>query len=301
MQINRLFEIIYILLENKVVTASTLAERFNVSVRTIYRDIENLSSVGIPVYMSKGKGGGISILPDFILNKALLTEEEKQDILSSIRAVCAVSLNNEEQVKTLNKLNNILGENNSDWIEVDFSNWGNGEKEKCIFESIKSSILNKNILEFDYFSGKHESIKRMVYPLKLYFKGQSWYLYGFCKLRNDYRFFKLTRIKNIVITEDNFEMNCPDKIFNDNEYVFKEKMVRVKLQVSKKMAYRVYDEFEDIEELKNGDFVVSIEYPNGEWLYSYIYTFGEYAKVLEPLELKNQMKLKIKKMLNLYL
>lgn len=301
MQINRLFEIIYILLENKVVTASTLAERFNVSVRTIYRDIENLSSVGVPVYMSKGKGGGISILPDFILNKALLTEEEKKDILSSIRAVCAVSLNNEEQVKTLNKLNNILGENNSDWIEVDFSNWGNGEKEKHIFDRVKSSILNKNALEFDYFSGKHESIKRMVYPLKLYFKGQSWYLYGFCKLRNDYRFFKLTRIKNIVITDDNFEMNCPDKIFNDNEYVFKEKMVKVKLQVSKKMAYRVYDEFEEIEELENGDFVVSIEYPNGEWLYSYIYTFGEYAKVLEPLELKNQMKLKVEKMLNLYL
>lgn len=101
MQINRLFQIIYILLENKVVTAKALAERFNVSVRTIYRDIENLSSVGVPVYMSKGKGGGISILPDFVLNKALLTQEEKQDILSSIRAVSAVSLNNGETLKTL--------------------------------------------------------------------------------------------------------------------------------------------------------------------------------------------------------
>ena len=69
MQINRLFQIIYILLENKLVTAGELAERLNVSVRTIYRDIENLSSAGIPVYMSKGKGGGISILPDFIFNK----------------------------------------------------------------------------------------------------------------------------------------------------------------------------------------------------------------------------------------
>ncbi|MEG0295293.1 MAG: YafY family protein [Clostridium sp.] len=300
MQINRLFEIIYILLEKKIITAGELAERFNVSVRTIYRDIENLSSVGVPVYMSKGKGGGISILPDFILNKAVLTQEEKQDILSSIRAVCAVSLNNEEQIKTLNKLNNILGENNSDWIEVDFSNWENGEKEKYVFDSIKYSILNKNILVFDYFSSKHEGLKRTVCPLKLYFKGQSWYLYGFCKLRNDYRFFKLTRIKNIVISDENFEMKCPEKIFNDDN-VSKNSCVQVKLRISKSMAYRVYDEFEDVEELEDGDFVTSMCYPMGEWLYSYIYTFGEYAEVLEPVELRNQMKSKIKRMLESYL
>lgn len=300
MQINRLFQIIYILLENKVVTAGELAERFNVSVRTIYRDIENLSSVGVPVYMSKGKGGGISILPNFILNKALLTQEEKQDILSSIRAVCAVSLSNDDSLKTLNKLNNILGENNSDWIEVDFSNWANGEKEKYVFENIKSSILNKNIIVFDYFSSKHESIKRTVYPLKLYFKGQSWYLYGFCKLRNDYRFFKLTRIKNIVISNENFEVSYPDKIFKEDN-TFQQRLVNVKLRIAKGMAYRVYDEFEVVEELEDGDFIVNISYPMGEWLYSYIYTFGEYAEVLEPLELREHMRSKIERMLKVYL
>lgn len=93
-----------------------------------------------------------------------MTQEEKQDILSSIRAVCAVSLNKDESFKTLNKLNNILGDNNSDWIEVDFSNWGNGEKEKYIFESIKSSILNKNMEAFDYSSGKRECIRITVCP-----------------------------------------------------------------------------------------------------------------------------------------
>ena len=300
MQVNRLFQIIYILLENKQVTARELAERLNVSVRTVYRDIENLSSAGIPVYMSKGKGGGISILPDFILNKALLTEEEKQDILSSIRAVCAVSLNKDESSKTLDKLNNILGDNNADWIEVDFSNWANGEKEKYVFDNIKSSILNKNMVSFDYSSGKMECIRRTVCPLKLYFKGQSWYVYGFCKLRDDYRFFKLSRIKNIVISDEKFEINCPDKIFN-NENVFEKRLVNVKMKISKKMAYRVYDEFEDIEELENGDFIVKINFPMEEWLYSYIYTFGEYAEVLAPIELRNIMKSKFEKMLKSYL
>lgn len=220
--------------------------------------------------------------------------------LFSIRAVCAVSLNNDESLKTLNKLNNILGENNTDWIEVDFSSWGNGEKEKHIFENIKSSILNKNIIVFDYFSSKHECIERTVCPLRLYFKGQSWYLYGFCKLRNDYRFFKLTRIKNIVISDENFDISCPEKVLY-KDIVFKERIVNVKLKIAKEMGYRVYDEFEYIEELDSGDFIVRMSYPMGEWLYSYIYTFGEYAEVLEPSELRNKMKSKIERMLKIYL
>lgn len=173
MQVNRLFEIIYILLDKKVVTAKELAERFEVSQRTIYRDIETLSTAGIPVYMSKGKGGGISILPEFVLNKAVLTEEEKLEILSSIKAVNAVSFDDSDIEKVLKKLNNILGENDTDWIEVDFSNWGNAEREKEIFNILKSAILSKRIVNFDYMSGKGENIKREVYPLKLYFKGQS--------------------------------------------------------------------------------------------------------------------------------
>ena len=211
-----------------------------------------------------------------------------------------MSLNNDESLKTLNKLNNILGENNTDWIEVDFSSWGNGEKEKHIFENIKSSILNKNIIVFDYFSSKHECIERTVCPLRLYFKGHSWYLYGFCKLRNDYRFFKLTRIKNIVISDKNFDISCPEKVLY-KDIVFKERIVNVKLKIAKEMGYRVYDEFEDIEELDSGNFIVRMSYPMGEWLYSYIYTFGEYAEVLEPSELRNKMKSKIERMLKIYL
>lgn len=229
-----------------------------------------------------------------------MTQEEKQDILSSIRAVCAVSLNKDESFKTLNKLNNILGDNNSDWIEVDFSNWGNGEKEKYIFESIKSSILNKNMEAFDYSSGKRECIRITVCPLKLYFKGQSWYVYGFCNLREDYRFFKLSRIKNIVVSDEKFEIRCSDEIFNKKN-VFENRLVNVKMKISNEMAYRVYDEFEDIEELQNGDFIVKINFPMGEWLYSYIYTFGEYAEILQLVELRNAMRIKFEKMLKRYL
>lgn len=92
MQIHRLFQIVYILLDRKIVTAKELADYFEVSTRTIYRDVETLSGAGIPVYMNKGKGGGITLLPEFVLNKAVITEKEKEEILSSLNAIGAVSL-----------------------------------------------------------------------------------------------------------------------------------------------------------------------------------------------------------------
>ena len=296
MQVNRLFEIIYILLENKVVTAKNLAERFEVSQRTIYRDIETLSTAGIPVYMSKGKGGGISILPEFVLNKAVLTEEEKSEILSSIKAVNAVSFDNSDIEKVLKKLNNILGEDDTDWIEVDFSNWGNAEREKEIFNRLKFAILSKRIVNFDYMSGKGENIKREVYPLKLYFKGQSWYMYGYCKIRDDYRFFKLRRIKDLCISKEIFNIKLPETIMRKDN-IYKGNFTTLKMSISSKMAYRVYDEFENFKQLEDGSFIAEIKYPKGEWIFSYIYSFGEECEVLEPEEIRKEVKDKIKKML----
>ena len=296
MQVNRLFEIIYILLDKKVVTAKELAERFEVSQRTIYRDIETLSTAGIPVYMSKGKGGGISILPEFVLNKAVLTEEEKLEILSSIKAVNAVSFDDSDIEKVLKKLNNILGENDTDWIEVDFSNWGNAEREKEIFNILKSAILSKRIVNFDYMSGKGENIKREVYPLKLYFKGQSWYMYGYCKIRDDYRFFKLRRIKDLCISKETFNIKFLKNIMRKDN-IYEGKFITLKMRISSKMAYRVYDEFENFKQLEDGSFIAEIKYPKGEWIFSYIYSFGEECEVLEPEEIRKEVKDKIKKML----
>lgn len=296
MQVNRLFEIIYILLEKKLVTAKELAERFEVSQRTIYRDIETLSTAGIPVYMSKGKGGGISILPEFILNKAVLTEEEKLEILSSIRAFNAISFNAEEPEKVLRKLNNILGENDTDWIEVDFSHWGNAEKEKQTFNNLKSAILSKKIVSFDYMSGKGENINREVYPLKLYFKGQSWYMYGYCKIRDDYRFFKLRRIKDLCISKETFNLKAPVNIIKEDN-IYEGEFVTLKMRISSKMAYRVYDEFENFKKLQDGSFIAEIKYPKGQWIFSYISSFGEECEVLEPEEVRKEVKEKIKKML----
>ncbi|MCY1713662.1 helix-turn-helix transcriptional regulator [Caproiciproducens galactitolivorans] len=298
MQINRLFEILYILLDQKTVTSRALAERFEVSQRTIYRDIETLSSAGIPVYMSKGKGGGISLLPDFVLNKAVITDEEKEDILSSLKAVNAVHPSKTDTA--LKKLSSLFGESNTDWIEVDFSSWANAQNETETFNTMKPAIIGKRVVSFSYASAKGQRTSREVEPLKLCFKSGAWYLYGYCKSRDDFRFFKLSRIRELCVSGQNFQRKSPKQIFSGRN-VFQEEYVTLKLKLSAEVAYRIYDEFDRYEQQEDGSFLAEIDYPKGEWVVYYIATFGSHCEVLEPENVRNDVKAELQKTLNHYL
>ncbi|MGL4798344.1 MAG: helix-turn-helix transcriptional regulator [Cellulosilyticaceae bacterium] len=298
MQMNRLFEMIYILLEKETVPAKALAERFEVSTRTIYRDIDTLSSAGIPIYMKKGKGGGISLLPDFVLNKTVLTDAEKTNIMAALKAVSLVDLSDTDTA--LSKLSSLLGEGESDWLEVEFTSWGNINNEKKTFNTLKKTILSKCTIRFSYASGRGESMLRTVYPLKLCFKGQDWYLYGYCTLRKDHRFFKLKRIQDLQLLDETFEMQAPSYIFKDDK-VFEEEYLLLKLKLAPHMAYRVYDEFQDFQTLSDGSFIAEIMYPKGEWVYSYIASFGDACEVLSPLDVREETIQRLKKTLEKYL
>lgn len=297
MQINRLFEMTYLLLNKESVTAGELARHFEVSPRTIYRDVELLSSAGIPIYMTKGKGGGISLLSDFVLNKAVLTETEKSDILSALHAVDAVSL---EQANTaVRKLSSLFGNTNMDWIEVDFSDWSNGEEDAELFGRLKAAIIEKERVEFFYHS-QEGSLKRVVEPVKLCFKGQSWYLYAYCRIREDYRFFKLKRMKELKTLGETFERQAPAKILSSRS-VFQDDFVTITLKLSKEMAFRLYDEFTRYEVLSDGSFLARITMPRGQWVYYYIASFGEHCEVIEPEDIRLEIRDTLKKTLNHYL
>lgn len=298
MQINRLFGIVYILLDKKIVTSKELAELFEVSSRTIYRDIETLSSAGIPVYMTKGKGGGISLLPGFVLNKAVITDEEKEDILSSLKAVNAVNLSKTDTA--LKKLSSLFGESNTDWIEVDFSSWANAQNETETFNTIKSAILDRKCISFSYASAKGQQTSREVEPLKLCFKNSAWYLYGYCKSRCDFRLFKLRRTRELCVSEQNFRRKSPNQIFS-NENVFQEECVKLKLKLSEQVAYRVYDEFDSYEQQEDGSFIAEINYPKGEWIFYYVSSFGSQCEVLEPENVRKNVKAELQKTLMHYL
>ena len=296
MRDSRLFRILYYVLEKGKVTANELSEKFEVSVRTIYRDIDVISSAGIPIYATQGKGGGIEIADDFVLKKSLLSEKEQEQILVALKGL--EGINKQYENELLTKLSAFFKIKNTNWIEVDFTNWQRGNEYDELFNDIKSAIINKNIIRFTYFSSNEKETSREVKPIRLLFKGWDWYVYTFCLLRNEFRYFKLSRIRDLKILDENFEDSYEDVVLiKKMEY---KDTVHVKLKFDRKVAFRVYDEMGDIKEDEEGNLYAEIELPNDYNLYNYIFSFGESVEVLEPIEIRNNIRDKINKMSRIY-
>lgn len=301
MQKNRLFEIVYLLLAKKSVTASELAKHFEVSVRTIYRDIEALSGAGIPIYMCKGKGGGIRLLDDYILNKAVLSEEEQKEIISALQGINAVTGDAGKELVT--KLNGMFQRVEEKWVEVDFSDWSGESVQK--FEDIKQAILKHIVLEFDYFNRLGEASHRKVQPNQLYFKDKTWYLKAFCLNKNADRLFKLTRMKNVELSNQVFERN--ETIIQELTQKYNEKdtytdMVELVFEVDDSVTYRIYDEFpeNEIEKLDNGNYRISVLYADDPWIYGMLLSYGSHARVIKPKHVKDRLRQEIELMYRQY-
>ena len=300
MQISRLLEMVYILLSKPNTTSKELAERFGVSQRTIYRDIDTLSLAGIPVYTEQGKGGGISLLPDFVLNKSILSKQEQNEILTALQSLTNIKTAGAEQV--LQKLSAVFNRTAVNWLDVDFSDWSyaNGD----VFNGLKTAILERRIAEFDYHSTYGEKTHRRIEPIQIWFKSRAWYIKGFCLARQDIRLFKLTRVKNLNITDEHFHER---DLFSTipNPYPDRPQAdVTLKLIIAPEMAHRVYDEFDEnhIEQQSDGSFIVSVTWLEDElWLYNAIFSFGEYVEVIEPEYIRKNMKEKIRKISGKYL
>ena len=298
MKNNRLFGIIYLLLSNKTMTAKELADYFEVSTRTIYRDIESLSELDIPIYMSKGKNGGIKLLENYRFDKTLLSDEEQNQILFSLQGINKLQV---DKNNVYEKMKNIFSKNDDNWFEVDFSVWDKSTIHQENFEIIKNAIINKTMIEFVYSNSYGTTKTRKLEPLKLYFKYNSWYLCGFDIDKSDYRFFKIMRMKNLKLLDKTFERKIPDDFsFYDKSQL--PEIVKIVLQIDKKLAYRVYDEFEEssIKTLDDGNFEVTVEFPFSDWVYGYILSFGEDIKVLEPESIKKEIIERLKNSLNKY-
>ena len=297
MKDNRLFRILYYILEKEKVTANELADKFEVSVRTIYRDIDSISSVGVPIFTTQGKGGGIKIDNEYILNKSLFDANEKEQIIAALQGL--EKTNKVYKSELITKLSALFKIKNSNWIDIDFTSWGSNNTYQDLFNTLKIAIINKNIISFSYNSSKAEKINRRVKPIRLLFKEQDWYLYAFCLLRNDFRYFKLSRIKDLEVLAINYEDNF-ENIVLKREIKY-ENTVNIKLKFNKSVAFRVYDEFKAIVEDKKGNLYVEMKIPNNYKLYNYIFSFGANVEILEPKEIRNQFKNMINKIAKKYI
>lgn len=233
-----------------------------------------------------------------MLDKATLTDEDKSKIISSLQAMKAVT--NEQDAKELDRLQDFLGWDEPDWIEIDFSTWGNAEGQAKIFQQLKTAILQHIYVEISYASGNEITNGRRIKPLKLLFKDQAWYLYAFCEMRQDYRYFKLVRIIEYRVTEDTFESIPVGRLCTDDYQKSIAPAQRIKLQIDKKMAFRAYEELPNVQMLENGDLICEVDVHDVEGFIGYVLTFGEYARILSPEYVVEAVKKRIENLSRVY-
>lgn len=279
MKSNRLFKIVYYLLNNKQTTAAELADMFEVSIRTIYRDIDSLSSSGIPIYTESGRHGGIHLLDNFVLDKLLLSSEEQDTVLLALQGFKNLNPKINEQVYT--KLKSLFNTSTNSWIEIDFSSWYSKDKTSDSFNILKKAILSNTQVQFDYFSTKKHTENRICNPTKLLFKSGYWYLQAFCPSRQIFKTFKINRMSHLQLHKTTFTpLSAPPISYG----VDTKKTISVTLQFSEQILYRVFDEFnyEDITVQENNSAIVHANIPNQEWLARYLLSFGRYVKIISP-------------------
>ena len=300
MKLNRLLEITTILLNKKTVKASELAGRFDVSVRTIYRDIDVLSASGVPVFCSRGTNGGISLLEEYTVSRAALSDNERDNILFALQTLQSTRFPEADAV--LEKLAAIFNRKASDWISIDLSPWGSNPDAYNKFTDIKTAILQSRVIEIDYINSAGEKNRRGVEPLRLIFKSQSWYLWGFCRYRHDYRLFRISRIRKVNITGEAFERGKvreepPEPAGNKKIYV------RLILEFTSDALYRLHDDYDDEHLRDNGDgtYTLDVTFPEDEWVYGYILSFGASVRVIEPESVRDIIKKRAQSVAALYI
>jgi len=288
MKNDRLFQALYILLERQSITAPELARLLEVSVRTVYRDIETLSLAGVPVYTAAGKGGGISLMSGYTFDKALLSDEEQNQILFAIQSLQAADQNVD---RLLQKLGTAFRKTNTSWIEVDFSRWGMRRTDNCKFEQLKKAILEKRIMHIIYCGTSGNITERDVKPVRLVFKNKNWYLRAFCLQAEAFRLFKVSRIMELELTGDTFTESFADLPSLDGGDPPAYPGTAIKLRFLPSMAFRVYDEFDrgSIAPQPDGSLCVSAEFPIDGWVFGYLLSFGTDVEILAPAGLKTDL------------
>lgn len=296
MKESRLFKIIYFILEKGRVTAPELAEKFEVSVRTIYRDVDVISSAGIPIYVTTGRSGGIQILDNYVLDKAFFSDKEKHDILSALQSLSVIDNTYERELLT--KVSALFNTQPENWVEVDFSRWGSKTQDNAKFEQLKNATINHKVATIVYVSSYFKKTRRNIHPLKLYYKSKEWYVKAYCTEKNDFRLFKINRIIHCEILDEDFiPVEFPES--QDTEQNGYNKII---LRFPKEMAYRVYDEFteDEITEQENGDFIAAAYLPEDTWLIGYLLSYGVYVEVIEPAYLRKVLSDEAKKIYDKY-
>lgn len=283
MQIERLIQMVFYIVNREHVTARELADYFNVSTRTIYRDINTLTIAGIPVVSAKGTGGGISLIEGYTIDRSLLSPEDQQQIYQGLQMLQAVKYPRAEIA--LSKISavfrNVL---EPKWLDVDFTHWGSDEREKVKLSDLQYAILNKHLISFHYFNTELQQSEKTVEPLRLIFKSHAWYIAGYCRSRQEIRIFRMSRMKRIQVLPELFERELPADYSLNPEPGKTCDFPVFKLRFAPEIAYRLYDDFHEdqVSECEDGSRIVTAQFQLNNWTLNYLLSFGNYMEILEP-------------------
>lgn len=302
MKIDRLIGIITILLQKEKVTISQLAERFEVSCRTIQRDIDNICKAGIPIVSMQGYGGGLSIAEGYKIDKTILTQKELSAIFMGLKSVDSISKYTYTQSlmeKLTYEKSAILSDQNR--IIIDLASFYQVSLTEKI-DLIKQAINNKELISFQYYSEKGES-ERTIEPYFIVFRWFSWYVYGYCLTRQDYRLFKLNRLSKLQNLKTTYEERfVSEKELDFDHYIWRDDIKLIAL-FDMSLKYRLIDEYgpECITfDAKSGKLLFENTFTNHNYLLQWILSYGDAVKVIEPPELVDEICLNAKNILAQY-
>lgn len=288
MKIDRMIGILSILLQQEKVTAPYLAEKFEVSRRTINRDIEDLCKAGIPLVTAQGVNGGISIMEGYKIDRTILTSSDMQAILAGLRSLDSVS-GTKRYVQLMEKLSAgashlITGDQH---ILIDLSAWRKPSLTHKI-ETIHNAIEDRQMIQFTYFSPRGES-RRKVEPYDLVFHWSNWYVWGWCQDRQDFRLFKLNRMTGLEVGES-FEKRRVPLPDLSNETIFPH-MYQVKALFSPECKWRLIEEYgpDSFVMQEDGQLLFSFGFADRESALCWILTFGNKVELLEPTEFRKEL------------
>lgn len=291
MKLDRMMSILVVLLRKERVRAKDLAEMFNVSVRTILRDVEAINLAGIPIVTYQGANGGIGIAEGYRLDRSILTPDDMASIISMLRGVAGTmpDARHDILVEKLMNTQSAIGQDalnaKSRQLVIDLSPWGGYGPVRDRLDMVRKAVESRRVIEFLYVDPEGARTHRRVEPCSVVLKGQKWYLYGFCQLRQDLRFFKLSRMRELVVLDEKFSPRdvSLEKLPENNEWKGTDKTIQLELVFEEEME-GIIDEWFGDEMIKGDDgrIKVIMRAPETNWLYGFLLSFGAGVEVVSP-------------------
>lgn len=308
MKIDRLVSIIMILLNKERIGAQELADMFEVSLRTIYRDIDSINMAGIPILSTPGVGGGFEIMQNYKIEKNVFSTADLSTILMGLTSLSDM-VRGDELINALAKVKSFIPadrakdiELRANQIRIDLSAWMGNRNIQLYLEIIKTAIQESRLLSFEYVAHHGNKTTRTVEPYQLVLKNSHWYFQGYCYKRNDFRLFRLSRISNLQIEKETFMPRNFQKTSLDFEEIFETVPIRIKLRIHKSVMDRVLDycSYEHFLPIDNEYYIVDFPFIENDYNYDILLSFGSKCECLEPLHIRTEMKRKIHNLAAIY-